>query len=111
MKTQIDISCPDCHSPSLSIRGIKSYDKQHNIGIEGNNCRLRIDYAEPLEEPVVSLTSLIITLESLTWCSFIPIMAMSDASILFRSPPNNLIKKPNTTLSVALGFCLSNLQS
>ena len=29
MKTQIDISCPDCHSPSFSINGIKSYGKQN----------------------------------------------------------------------------------
>ncbi len=29
MKTQIDISCSDCHSPSFSIYGIKSYGKQN----------------------------------------------------------------------------------
>ena len=29
MKTQIDISCPDCHSPSLKKNGIKSYGKQN----------------------------------------------------------------------------------
>jgi len=29
MKTQIDISCPDCHSPSFSIYGKKSYGKQN----------------------------------------------------------------------------------
>ena len=29
MKTQIEISCPDCHSPSFSIHGIKSYGKQN----------------------------------------------------------------------------------
>ena len=29
MKTQIDISCPNCHSPSFSIYGIKSYGKQN----------------------------------------------------------------------------------
>ncbi|MGP4906531.1 IS1/IS1595 family N-terminal zinc-binding domain-containing protein, partial [Psychrobacter faecalis] len=29
MKTQIDIICPDCHSSSFSIHGIKSYGKQN----------------------------------------------------------------------------------
>ncbi|MGP9596097.1 transposase-like zinc-binding domain-containing protein, partial [Psychrobacter sp. AOP29-E1-4] len=29
MKTQIDISCPDCHSHSLKKNGIKSYGKQN----------------------------------------------------------------------------------
>ncbi|MGP5416049.1 IS1/IS1595 family N-terminal zinc-binding domain-containing protein, partial [Psychrobacter faecalis] len=29
MKTQIDISCPDCHSNSFSINGKKSYGKQN----------------------------------------------------------------------------------
>ena len=29
MKTQIDINCPDCHSPSLKKNGIKSYGKQN----------------------------------------------------------------------------------
>ena len=29
MKTQIDINCPDSHSPSFSIYGIKSYGKQN----------------------------------------------------------------------------------
>ena len=29
MKTQIQIDCPDCHSPSFSIHGKKSYGKQN----------------------------------------------------------------------------------
>ena len=29
MKIQIDISCPDCHSPSFLMYGIKSYGKQN----------------------------------------------------------------------------------
>ena len=29
MKTQIQINCPDCHSPSLKKNGIKSYGKQN----------------------------------------------------------------------------------
>ena len=29
MKTQIDINCPDCHSPSLKKNGKKSYGKQN----------------------------------------------------------------------------------
>ncbi len=29
MKTQIEINCPDCHSPSLKKNGIKSYGKQN----------------------------------------------------------------------------------
>ncbi|WP_156508562.1 IS1 family transposase, partial [Psychrobacter sp. SHUES1] len=29
MKTQIQINCPDCHSPSFSIHGKKSYGKQN----------------------------------------------------------------------------------
>ena len=29
MKTQIEIICPDCHSPSLKKNGIKSYGKQN----------------------------------------------------------------------------------
>ena len=30
MKTQIDISCPDCHNSSLKKNGIKSYGKQNH---------------------------------------------------------------------------------
>ncbi|MDN5621482.1 MAG: hypothetical protein L0G63_13625, partial [Psychrobacter sp.] len=29
MKTQIQINCPDCHSPSLKKNGKKSYGKQN----------------------------------------------------------------------------------
>ncbi|WP_313493421.1 hypothetical protein, partial [Psychrobacter faecalis] len=48
--------------------------------------------------------SLIITLKYSIWCSFMSIMATSDASILFDTPPNCLIliKLAFSTLALSL---------
>ena len=46
---------------------------------------------EPFERPAASQRSLITTLRCLIWYSSMSIMAMSDASILFRTPPNNKV--------------------
>ncbi len=56
MKTQIDINCPDCHSPSLKKNGIKSYGKQNyqckdckrqfigDHALTYNGCHSKIEY-------------------------------------------------------------------
>ena len=66
----------------------KQIGKQHTVGIEGNNCRLRHRLRRAFERPAASQRSLITTLRCLIWYSSMSIMAMSDASILFRTPPN-----------------------
>ncbi|WP_414602837.1 TetR family transcriptional regulator C-terminal domain-containing protein, partial [Providencia stuartii] len=46
---------------------------------------------EPFERPAASQRSLITTLRCLIWYSSMSIMAMSDVSILFRTPPEILV--------------------
>ncbi|MER1801032.1 hypothetical protein, partial [Proteus mirabilis] len=52
---------------------------------------LGTDCDEPFERPAASQRSLITTLRCLIWYSSMSIMAMSDASILFRTPPKELM--------------------
>ena len=69
----------------------KRVGKQHTVGIEGNNCRLRHRLRRSVRKTCCFSKSLIITLKYSIWCSFISIMAMSDVSILFRTPPIKII--------------------
>ena len=56
----------------------KQIGKQHTVGIEGNNCRLRHRLRRAVcERPAASQRSLITTLRCLIWYSSMSIMAMS----------------------------------
>lgn len=78
----------------------KQFGKKHTVGTEGNNCLLRHRLKREVRKTCCFSKNSTITLRRSIWFSFISIMIMFDASILFDTPPYLLIENYiNCTIS------------